>query len=230
MPTKKLLVKKLKEFPLQLFDLDDTLINTCQSYLSAYSTVFQQNLSNAQQIPNYNQIFRFCRHFGSSNPEKIFSFMGKFYTLKFSAALEEMSESFWQFFWKNLKPFPYVLEYLEKIKTRQCGIISNGDKEKQIKKLVITGLKKYFCEENIYISSAFLQEEKKPSPKMILKMLDNTGFSASDTIFYGNADLDILAAKLAGVFTILIKIKKFFPDQATNFLKADFKIHNWKTT
>ena len=228
MPTKKLLVKKLKEFPLQLFDLDDTLINTCQSYLSAYYTVFQQNISTAQQIPNYNQIFRFCRHFGSSNPKKIFEFMGKFYVLKFSAPLEQMSISFWQFFWQNLKPFDYVLDYLEKIKTKQCGIISNGHQETQLKKLEKTGLKKYFCAEKIYISSAFPQAEKKPSPKMILKMLENTGFLAEETVFYGNADSDLLAGKLAGVFAVLIRMEKFFTDQSKNFIKANFDLTSWK--
>ena len=139
LPTKKLHVKKLKNFPLQLFDLDDTLINTCQSYLSAYSEVFKQNLSTKQKTPNFNQIFRFCRHFGSSNPKNIFSFMGKFYSLKYTTNLAEMEIFFWQLFWKNLKPFDYVLDYLEKIKGKQCGIISNGDKETQLKKLATTG-------------------------------------------------------------------------------------------
>ncbi len=219
--------KNIKEFPLQLFDLDDTLINTCQSYLKAYSEVFKQNLSKTQKIPNFNQIYRFCRHFGSSNPKKIFEFMGKFYALKFSAPLGQMSISFWRLFWENLELFPYVLDYLEKIKTNQCGIISNGDKETQLKKLEKTKLKKFFPSQNIHISSSFAREEKKPFPAMILKMLQKTGFAAEKTIFYGNADLDILAGKLAGVYTVGIKMEKFFPEQTKNFLKADNTITTW---
>ena len=219
--------KKIKEFPLQLFDLDDTLVNTCQSYLTAYSEVFKQNLSTSQNIPNFNQIYRFCRHFGSSSPKKIFEFMGKFYALKFSAPLGQMSISFWQLFWENLELFPYVLDYLEKIKTNQCGIISNGDKETQLKKLEKTGLKDFFPLQNIHISSTFAKEEKKPSPAMISKMLQKKGFAVERTVFYGNADLDILAGKLAGVYTVVVKMEKNFSDQAKNFLKADNTITTW---
>ena len=154
--------------------------------------------------------------------------MAKFYDLKFSAPLGLMSVSFWQFFWKNLKPFDYVLEYLEKIKTNQCGIISNGNKEIQHKKLEKTGLKHFFPLQNIYVSSDFSEEEKKPSPTMILKMLQKTGVVAEKTVFYGNADLDIFAGRLAGVYTVEVKIGKNFSDQAKNFLKADFGLTSWE--
>ena len=33
---------------------------------------------------------------------------------------------------------------------------------------------------------------------MILKMLENTGFLAEETVFYGNADLDILRENSQG--------------------------------
>ena len=57
--------KKLEEFSLQLFDLDDTLINTCQSYLTAYSEIFNKNLSPLvleiknlwQRLPRTNNQF-----------------------------------------------------------------------------------------------------------------------------------------------------------------------------
>ena len=63
---------------------------------------------------------------------------------------------------------------------------------------------------------------------MILKMLENTGFLAEETVFYGNADSDLLAGKLAGVFAVLIRMEKFFTDQSKNFIKANFDLTSWK--
>lgn len=219
----------MKQFKIHLFDLDDTITNSCQSYLKAYSQVFRDSL-NGQLIPTLNQIYRFCRQFGSGNPFQVFEALLCFYDLNSKNSLKKMEQDFWRYFWDNLKSFNRVEDYLKILSKNSItiGLISNGCYEQQLKKLEKVDVKKYFNKNNIYVSSLFKAQEKKPAPTMISKILKQNKFKPEEACFYGNADLDIIAGKLAGVTTILMELGKFFPEQKDNFFKADYSFKSWQ--
>ena len=142
-----------------------------------------------------------------------------------------MAENFWLLFWKNLHPFKDAIKFitlLKKNKNLKLGIVSNGTYTRQLEKISKTGLRPYFSKDNIFISSAFPKAAKKPAPQMILKMLKQTESKASQTIFYGNADIDLLAGRLAKVTTAALNLGVFYQGQKPNFFKSDYSFTSWQ--
>lgn len=215
----------MKNFALYLFDLDDSLIDTSNSYLTAYQKTFTKIIS--KKIP-FSEIHSLCRLFGSGDPKKIFSTLLQLYYQKKTYSLIEIEKMFWDSFWEKIQLFPDVKNYLELLqkKKKKMAIVSNGNAAIQKKKIKKVGLDAFFSAERLYLSSTFGKKNEKPSPFMIKKAMEKERVSPSQTVFFGDADRDILAGKLAGITTVHIQKKIFIKRQV--YFQADYSCHDWR--
>jgi len=209
-----------------IFDLDDTLINTRESYhlaqIEAVKKTFPHLKPNELDacIPDLKW---FCKLFGSGNPGKYFSaFLKNRPTLfqnsqeNINALLEIYNQQFWSLLtcFKNAHSFLHHLKQIGKI----VAIASNGIVASQQKKLNTTGLNSYFSNDLCFISGDFDSSLKKPSPFLIQQACQQTGIPPEHTIFFGNIVSDMVAGKLAGATTVYFGLSEIdlsiLPDMA----------------
>ena len=218
----------MKNFNLYLFDLDDTLINTSESYLTSYQEVLKETQvkNKIKKIPLLEEINSFCRIFNSGNPQLVIENMIKFYDYPLTLNIAKLTINFWEKFWQKLKVFSGVKEYLQLLQNenKKFAIISNGKKSEQEKKMKNTQLENFFSKEFYFISENFHPLKKKPSPYML--DLAKKKFDEKKAIFYGNQDSDILAGKLANATTAILDISPI--NKLRTKLKPDYVFKNWQ--
>ena len=197
-------------YQLYLFDLDDTLINTSQAFFKAIRAAYQI----AQQYVSeerYEDILRELVGAFGTTPHELYwqafalEVTGEYrqdHPLGISLAKEYEKE-----YWKHLTTLPYALEYLKFLKDHQkkIGIITNGLLDFQHQKVKHTGLSDLFSTESIFCSDQFLPLEKKPAPTMIHKMIQNFHSERSEVLFFGNANVDVIASKMENIDVITVE-------------------------
>lgn len=115
----------------------------------------------------------------------------------------EIGDSVWE------QPIP-ILDFIEdmlrylKNKSIILGIISNGDLDEQLTKVARAKLGDYFLPENIFIGPS-RKPGSKPNPDLILQFCHNTGCVTSNVFYVGDRTIDVIAANLAGVTSILVE-------------------------
>ncbi len=97
-------------------------------------------------------------------------------------------------------PYPGVRETLERLGKYRKAVISNKRESLSRKLLGRLGLAKYF--DSILGSDS--AEEKKPSPKPLMKVLDSFSLKPDEAVIVGDSNFDICAGKAAGVRTIAV--------------------------
>lgn len=209
---------KLYSYVVQIFDLDDTLVDTRKTYqaaqLFAINEVLLSLLKKEDLKCNVKDIHWFSQKFGSGNPELYFSAFLKNIApqllLNNTSIIKELCNVYYNYFWKNLKITPHANQYLEQLyqNNKKIFLVSNGKLLHQIKKLKITKLLSYFESSNLFVSSEFPDNCKKPSSYMIEQILLQTQEKPENLIFYGNIVEDILAGNLAGINTVLLDRNK----------------------
>ena len=219
----------LKKFDLHLFDLDDTLLNTVDSYLFAYHTILQRDLNiSDNKILSLQEISVFCKYFGSGNPELVFTKIFDYYRFPYTLDKECLVDLFWQEFFHRLKVFSGALDYLVLLQKdgKKLAIVSNGDLQKQEQKLKKTGLQNFFSSENCFISSDYHKSKAKPAAFMLELAINYNSILPLQTVFYGNSNIDILAAGFAKVTAVVLNIK---PPIAKDFtIKCDYQFDSWQ--
>ena len=155
----------MRKFNLYLFDLDDTLINTSESYLTSYQEVLKEYQAKNQQtkIPSLEGINSFCRVFNSGNPQLVLENIINFYGYPLTLNITKLTTNFWEKFWQKLKVFSGVKEYLQILQNenKKFAIVSNGKKSNQEQKIKITQLENFFSKEFCFISGKFFTFTKK---------------------------------------------------------------------
>ncbi len=206
------MMKSPQGIRLHIFDLDDTLINTRESYHTAQHYALADafpELDDGQIKLNISLLRWLCQQFGSGSPTQYFdAFVNccNFKVINKNASAKLLFESYHNFFYKKLKPLNGVSNYLDYLIAAgmRLALASNGFIGSQVKKLCVTGLESYFPSKSRYISESFPAEYKKPSPYMISLACRDAGIDTSQSAFYGNAVNDIIAGNLAGVTTIAV--------------------------
>jgi phosphoglycolate phosphatase len=94
----------------------------------------------------------------------------------------------------NVKPYPGVLEFLEK-NSRKCAILTNKSAGQTMSILDKFDLRKHFT----CILGGDTAPEKKPSPSGIFKIIEESKWNPSETIMVGDDVPDIGAARAAGI-------------------------------
>ena len=111
---------------------------------------------------------------------------------------QQISEDYLYHMALSTKLMDGAAEVLEAISSRGCrmGIVSNGFKEVQRRKLQHAGIDKYF--QTVVISDEV--GIMKPSPEIFLMAVEALGCSASETLMIGdNLANDITGARAAGI-------------------------------
>jgi phosphoglycolate phosphatase len=116
---------------------------------------------------------------------------------------EEVYELFTQFYkdncTDNAKPYPGVLEFLEK-NSGKVAVLTNKPIEQTLKILGKFNLEHHFT----CILGGDSAPERKPDPSGILKIIEDSKWNLSETIMVGDDIPDIGAARAAGIKVAII--------------------------
>lgn len=121
-----------------------------------------------------------------------------------ASIVPEVLERFVGYYSEHLVEFtvPYhgVRETLECLGNYKKAVISNKREALSRKLLEDLGLAKYF---DVILGSDSV-EEKKPSPRPIMKVLESFSIKPDEALIVGDSDYDIDAGRAAGVRTIAV--------------------------
>ena len=200
----------LNQFQLHIFDLDDTLINTKAAYGQAQEDAVRRTFPNTpsqtinETIPSLKWV---CQRFGSGNVADYLAAYFKMNANLFKVddqTIERALGYYQNCFEKTLSCFADAVNYLNLLREsgKNIALVSNGHSPSQIRKLQITQLLPYFTKNQIYVSGNYPQNQKKPSPFMLVKACGDIGMSHRNSVFYGNSIDDIVAGNLAEIDTV----------------------------
>ncbi len=169
-----------------IFDLDGTLINSINIWVSLFKKTFKKYRINVNEKEikiwfgkPYTEIIE---HFALKDKKEIINY---FKTEKDKIGIEK------------LKPFPFVAKTLKHLKQKDMKIaIATGNNNYILDKI----LEKYDL--NKYIDYHICSEEvkkTKPDPEMILKILKYLKIDKKKTMMIGDSPYDIQMAKNAKI-------------------------------
>ncbi len=178
-----------------LFDLDGTLIETTEIILDAFVETFDKffpdvKLSKDELTNLLGQTLFKTFEFYTDSKEKVDEVV-KYYREISNLKIEQ-----------GLKAYPYALETLIYLKKKKAtiGVVTSKMRKIATYHLEITGLLPYI--DGIIGYEDVIQH--KPSPEPIEKALKLFGANKSTTIYVGDHENDIIAAKKAGISTCAV--------------------------
>ncbi len=189
-----------------IFDLDGTLIDSFQAINDAFDAVFLKfngrTLSDSESnsyvgVPLEDLL---SEMFGEENQaEAIEIFRNKYREVCFEKTT----------LIKGAKEL--LMDLKDKGKSLNIATNKTGDISRDLLKSL--NIDKLFD----YVYGVFDGMKGKPSPEMINKIIDNTGFKKSDVIFIGDSPIDIMTAKNAGVPMLSIASGNHTYDELRSF-------------
>jgi FMN phosphatase YigB (HAD superfamily) len=226
---------ELPDFDLHIFDLDDTLINTRETYYSAQEKAVREvfpGLTGKSLLSVLKDLKWLCRIFGSGSTETYFAaFISSHPDLPVTdiSAVALLTTIYQREFPSNLQPLNGAVDYLKHLQTssKKLALVSNGITASQLKKLHLTGFDGFFPNKQRFISEAYLPTQKKPSPHMIEIACKSADIHPDRSVFYGNSTEDILAGNLAGVTTVLMGMDNGINDACPEIGQPDFRMDSW---
>nr|AGS52089.1 phosphoglycolate phosphatase [uncultured bacterium contig00029] len=113
---------------------------------------------------------------------------------KFDKVFELFTENYIKHCTENVKPYPGVLEFLEK-NSGKCAVLTNKPIEQTLRILGKFNLEKHFT----CILGGDNAPERKPGPAGVLKIIADSKWNLNETIMIGDDIPDIGAAQAAGI-------------------------------
>ncbi len=208
-----------------LFDLDGTILNSGKDIAVAANYALEKLGKNP--LPEKEII----KHVGYGGKKLIQGVLNT----NDENLVEEGVRLFREYYFSNLttysKPYPYVVEVLEKLKRqdKKLGVVTNKYEDLSVQILRELNLLDFFD----VVVGGDTTKEKKPHPLPVIYALENMPINSEKAIIIGDSEADILAGKQAGIKTCLVTYgfgktdiaKKFNPD----FIISSFKeIENLK--
>ena len=187
---RKLIKKKAK--PTILYDLDGTLLDTKASILEAYKQLFIKY----DKIENFTEE-RQKEVIGPSLYKMLPLFFPDQDVEKLVAEYKEINLGLHKKLVKSVKNAPEILKYL-KNEGYTLGIVSSKNVGSIEKGLEQEGLSQYFD----VIVGFDMVENEKPDKEGIVKACKLLNVGLDNTIYIGDTNNDIYAARNAGVFSI----------------------------
>lgn len=134
----------------------------------------------------------------------------------------EFTESLMDIHTRTYAPMDGAKSSLENLsKVYPLGLITNGDRKNQIRKLETLGLKKYF-------QKLTFSEEigvRKPDQKIFMEALDSMGQNSEDSIYIGDSyRADICGASKVGMKTCWLNLDGKDPKKRD--IKPDFEVRS----
>ena len=197
-----------------LWDIDGVLVDTDLARKRAQTKFLQDCGFNEEEIEkiitSWNRLFWYFEETEYTQIlqilQKEFHCEDKLTNEKINWAQDNLSTfDFWGI--KMTDGIQNVLAFCDKRSIR-LGIVSNGYRSYQLKKLQSTGVDKYFVN-----NDAIIVKDKfsgKPRPDGIFEVCSVLQIDPTSTVFVGDRITDTIAANLAGCFSI--NYKQFVPD------------------
>ncbi len=219
----------LTRIQLHLFDLDDTLIVTRPAYLAAQEFALQTVFGLEGLEPRRARLRTLSKAFGSGLVEQ---YLDAFLWEEPTSPQEKKQQketwlaAYQERYWAGLTSQPGVRDYLAGLQRRgkTLGIVSNGVRATQDKKIQAARLEEWFPPAARFVSGDYAPEHKKPSPYMIGQAMAHFGQTPDQACYYGNIAEDMISARMAGVRAIRLGAEEAdLPPVA----QADLVIRGW---
>ncbi len=179
---------------LVIFDMDGTLVDSSETIANAINYV-RQHLG----LPPLEKSFILAHvNDHTINPAKLFYLAERFEP--------EHEKRFMEYYSRNhdreLKLYPGIEGLLKALKEagKKLAVATNAYRRSTTESLEHLGIADYFdavaCYDDFY--------EGKPSPTMLLKILETLRIAADDAVFVGDGERDEMAAKRAGIDYIMV--------------------------
>lgn len=217
-------------YQLYLFDLDDTLIQTRMAIRHSWRQTLQHPSLQGRSVDEWIETLRgFTRLYGTTADREYWQAFAVEATeelLNPHPLAEELRQIYRTHYWQVLQPPEHLSQYLQRLQQeqRKLALITNGLLGLQTEKLTAVGFAPYF-QGQIYCSDQYEWAHQKPSPHMLYRAMEQANVSPEQTIFFGNATIDILAGNLAGITTVAVA--EFENPQQLRLLEPDYRIHSW---
>lgn len=176
-----------------ILDLDGTLMDSIEDLGDAinyalselgFSTYSSEEIRTFVGNGSLNFVLRSLGENGKDKLEEILALFTEFYT-------EHCMD--------KVKPYPGVLEFLEK-NSGKCAILTNKSAGQTLKILDKFNLQRHFT----CILGGDTAPKAKPSPSGILKIIKDSKWNPSETLMVGDDVPDINAARAAGIKVAVI--------------------------
>ena len=193
--------KALNKIKLLIFDLDDTLYPEIEYVKSGFSEI-SNRIFDKYEI-NKEQFYCDLLDEFKKKREEVLNRVLKKYNLFSKELLDELIRIY-RHHKPRISPYKDLVETIDAFREKyHLGLISDGDKYRQIIKLESLGLLKYF-EKCIFTNEIGL-EYHKPSVKPFMDMLDHFKLATFEALYIGdNEGKDFYGPNQIGVFTVKI--------------------------
>lgn len=185
-----------------LFDLDGTLYDR-DALVGAVAhqqfTCFERDLAGVDQARFVNRVIDLDAH-GFGNKTELYRRVAIEWGLRPGMA-ERLEQHFCDCYVRACTLSDDVALTLKTLKAhgKKLGVITNGTKQSQGRKLESLGLAAFF--DTVLISES--EGLRKPDPRIFAQALDRCGVAAADAVFVGDyPEADIVGARAAGMIPI----------------------------
>ena len=185
-----------------VFDLDGTLVDTEQAHLKAWSKALNILLQDNAAAKYEIDLSIIQRHFGKSTRDLAMLVLKNEDKAK---RCEELKEKIFTDLWPHeSKLMPCAKEILVALKRRgvKTAVASSNSPER------ITEMLKHFNLLDMFDAVIGLDESirHKPYPDLLLRALNLLSIKPSEAVYIGDSPYDVLMAKKAGSYSILVKV------------------------
>ncbi|MCL2282426.1 MAG: HAD-IA family hydrolase [Fibromonadales bacterium] len=171
-----------------ILDLDGTLVDSIEDLGNAINHALSE-----LGFPVYSK--EMVKTFvGNGSVNFVIKSLGENGKEKFEEVYELFVKYYSELCTNNVKPYPGAVDFLER-NSGKCAMLTNKPVEQTLKILEKLNLKKHFT----CILCGDTAPEKKPSPTGILKIIEDSKWSPSETIMVGDDVPDIGAARAANI-------------------------------
>ena len=187
-----------------VFDLDDTLISERQYILSGFK-VISNEISNIYNLDR-EEIYEKMINLFEESSKNVFNRILDYFNIKYSKDEIVKLINIYRNHEPNIRFYDDVIPSINKIKKYgiKIGIITDGYKETQRKKIEVLGCKELFDE--IIITDELGRKFWKPHEKAYRIMAQRLEVNFNEMIYIGdNEEKDFIGANKLGIYTSCIK-------------------------
>ncbi|MGG7078781.1 HAD family hydrolase [Clostridium sardiniense] len=198
-----------------IFDLDDTLISE-EEYIKSGFKFISNKIGEKYKLP-IDEVFSKMMNLFYKNSKNVFNRVLDYYEIDYDKETVEFLIKEYRQHNPNIKFYEDVVEILSKLKINgyKLGIITDGYKETQIRKIDALSCKRFFDE--IIITDELGKEFWKPHERAYKLMAKKLNVELKEMLYIGdNLKKDFITANKLGIYTCRI-IRE-------NSIYADLKI------
>lgn len=191
-----------------VFDLDDTLIGTLHAYTASMPDLLAE-LGLPNRAGDVEQAFAMLARLRTYRLEDLF-----FALLRNAGVTPDMArekalalmEPANELILSHMHVLPGALELLTELKGKgiRLALVTNGFSDWQRRKLVHSGLDRFFPEDLQIISGDLPRFSEKPSLGIFWECVSRLGMEPDRIAFIGDRTTDILGANMTGMISVLV--------------------------